>query len=51
MSELEHFVSKADVDALHRPTAEALGLPGSVYTDPDFWELERRDYFASRFPA
>ena len=42
---LEDFLSTAELDALFRPTAEAQGLPGCVYTDPDFLALERETLF------
>ena len=48
---ISQFISHDQITALNRPTASATGLPGTVYTDKDFWELERRDYFPSRWMA
>ena len=44
MTRLENFVDAEALDALHRPIAEARGLPGSVYGE-EFYELERRELF------
>jgi len=50
-TELGYFINDAQIEALNRPTATATGLPGAAYTDTGFWELERRDYFPSRWMA
>ena len=42
---LEDFVSEAELAALYRPTEAAEGLPGRIYYDEAFYDLERRDYF------
>ena len=39
------------IKALHRPTAEACGLPGQAYYSPEFLELERRTVFARTWAA
>ncbi len=49
--ELGEFVSDTQIEALNRPTASAVGLPGAAYTEAGFWELERQDYFPSRWMA
>ena len=49
--ELSQFLTEADIEGLRRSTETATGLPGSVYTDEDFWMLERRSYFPSRWMA
>ena len=48
---LADFLSADEVAALRRPTAEAIGLPGRVYTDPGFFELERRTLFSRSWMA
>ena len=42
---IEDFVSGAELEALFRPTGEAHGLPGRVYTDPGFLALEQGTLF------
>lgn len=41
---LEDFLSKDDIEALYRPVAEAVGLPGRVY-GAEFYALEQRRLF------
>ena len=50
-NELERYITDEELEALMRPTDVARGLPGRAYTDPGFWALECRDYFASRWMA
>jgi len=40
-----------DLSKLFRPTAEAQGLPGLCYTDPDYHRLEQKRLFAEGWPA
>ena len=44
-------MSDEAIAALYRPVEEAEGLPGNVYTDPGFWELEREHYFSRTWMA
>ena len=39
------------IDALHRPTAEAWGLPGRAYHSAEFLELERETLFSRSWTA
>ena len=45
MAALENFVSDAEMEALYRPTREAVGLPARAYVDEEFWNLEREKLF------
>ena len=45
------FLSSEAIDAVYRPVEQAQGLPGNVYTDPAFWELERERYFSRTWMA
>ena len=51
MQTLKDFLSAEDLQALKRPTAQALGLPGSTYSDPGFLELERHTLFRGTWVA
>ena len=42
---LDDFISPEQVACLRRPVGEAEGLPGRVYADPAFFELERKKIF------
>ena len=48
---VEDFVSDEAIAGLYRPVEDAEGLPGNVYTDPAFWELEREHYFSRTWMA
>ena len=50
-NELYQYINAAQIESLHQPTAIATGLPGAAYTEQGFWELERQDYFPSRWMA
>ena len=50
-NELYQYISEAQIESLKQAPEIATGLPGRAYTDPGFWALERRDYFASRWMA
>ena len=43
---LGDFLSNEAIDAVYQPVERAQGLPGTVYTDPAFWELERALFLA-----
>ena len=45
MVDISEFLSPQELEELNRPSSSALGLPGRVYSDPDFLELERRTLF------
>ena len=45
------WISSEELEALHRPTGEATGLPGRAYSDPGFLELERRTLFRATWVA
>jgi choline monooxygenase len=48
---LDDFLGDEDIEALFRPTAKAHGLPGRVYFDEAFYDLERRKLFPSSWVA
>ena len=48
---LEDFVTADEIAALRRPAHQAHGLPGRVYADPAFFELERRRLFPRTWMA
>ena len=48
---LGDFLSNEAIDAVYQPVERAQGLPGTVYTDPAFWELERERYFSRTWMA
>ena len=50
-NEIHQYISENELAALMQPTDVAKGLSGPAYTDQGFWELERRDYFSSRWMA
>ena len=43
---LAHFLPEAAVTKLFQPTGSAIGMPGRVYTDPAFFDLERKLTFS-----
>lgn len=49
--DLSDWLSTAEQEALQRPTGEASGLPGRVYSDPAFLELERKTLFRTTWVA
>ena len=49
--DLEDFLSPEQRQALERPTGDASGLPGKVYSDPEFLDLERRTLFRTTWVA
>ena len=51
MSSNSNYISENAREELYRQTLEAQGLPGSVYTDPQFYELERSTLFAGSWVA
>jgi choline monooxygenase len=51
MTDVESVIGKEAIEGLFKPTAEAIGLPGSVYSDPAFFRLERERWFAKDWVA
>ncbi len=47
----DSYLNDMDLSKLFRPTAEAQGLPGLCYTDPDYHRLEQKRLFAEGWPA
>ncbi len=43
---INDFISESERDALFQPTAQASGLPARIYTDENFWALERKRLFS-----
>ena len=43
---VENILGQSAVDAIRKPIAQACGLPGSAYTDADFFRLEQQKLFA-----
>lgn len=50
-AEIDELLERSDIDSLQRPTHLAEGLPGRVFTDPDFFELEARRLFGRSWTA
>jgi len=48
---LDEFLTADEIAAVRRPANEAHGLPGRVYADPAFFELERRQLFPRTWMA
>jgi choline monooxygenase len=43
---IEEILSRSAIEAVQRPTAQAIGLPSIAYTSPEFLALERNLLFA-----
>lgn len=50
-STVHDFLREEEIKALFRPVEEATGLPGVVYTSPEFFELERHKIFRKGWHA